>query len=114
MQARHLYGGGGEIHLTATAAHSTGDVITAAGVAAVVASAGPIAIGDRFTALTKGVFAFATASGTTFAEGAEIEWDDTPNLCVAATAGDFDLGRAVNAKTSGQTETVVNLNEVTP
>lgn len=114
MQARHLYGGGGEIHLTATAAHSAGDIIQAAGIAAVVTGSQPIAIGERFTALTKGVFAVLTASGTTFSAADEIEWDDTNNLAVAAAGGDFDLGRAVNAKTSGQTETLINLNEVTP
>lgn len=114
MQARHLYGGGGEIHLTASAEHTPGDIILAAGVAAVVNGTQPIKVGDRFTAYTKGVFAIATASATVFAVAAEIEWDDTNNLAVAATAGTFDLGRAVNAKTNGQIETVVNLNEVTP
>lgn len=112
MQARLLYGGGGEIHLTAAGILQPGDIILAAGRAAVVSGCQAIAIGDRFTAYTKGVFECDTASGTTFAAAAEIEWDDTNNLCVAAAGGTFDLGRSVVAKTSGQLKTIVNLNEV--
>lgn len=112
MQARLLYGGGGEVHLTAAADLNPGDVITAGGRAGVVSGCSVVKTGDRFTAYTKGVFECDTASGTTFAANAEIEWDDTNNLCVAATAGTFDLGRSVVAKTSGQLKTIVNLNEV--
>lgn len=114
MQARHLYGGGGEIHLTAGADKTVGDIELAGGIPGVIVGSGPIKSGDRYTVYTKGVFAVITASATTFSAGAEIEWDDTTNLCVAAAGGTFNLGRAVNAKTNGQTETVVNLNEVTP
>jgi predicted RecA/RadA family phage recombinase len=36
-------------------------------------------------------------SGPTFAVGAQVEWDDTGKLAVAATGGDFDIGCCVYA-----------------
>lgn len=111
MQARLLYGGGGEIHLTAAAVLQPGDIVLAAGHAAVVAGCAAIAIGDRFAAYTKGVYEVASASGTTFAVGASVAWDDSGNLAVATTTGTFEAGKAAKAKVSGELIVLVNLNE---
>jgi predicted RecA/RadA family phage recombinase len=112
MQARLMYGGGGEIHLTAAAVLQPGDIVLGAGHAAVVSGCAAIAIGDRFAAYTKGVFEVDSASATTFTVGAEVEWDDTTNLAVAAAGGTFDLGRAAKAKIATELKVWVNLNEV--
>lgn len=55
--------------------------------------------------------ALPSASATTFAANAEVEWHDATDLAVAATAGTFDVGRAAFAKTSGQLEVLVILGE---
>lgn len=102
---------GDEVHATASATQSPGDIVQAGGLAGVVASLSEVASGDPMTVMIKGVYDVAAASGTTFSEGAEVEWDDTNKLAVAATAGDFDLGVAAKAKTSGQTVVQVILNE---
>lgn len=111
MEARLVYGGPGEIHLTAAADLQPGQIILAAGKAAVVSGCAVVKTGDRFAAYTKGVYEVAAASGTTFTQGVDVEWDDTNNLAVANTAGTFDIGRTVVAKTAGQLTTLVNLNE---
>lgn len=114
MEARLLYGGGGEIHLTAAADYSAGQILSptvvGGGVCGVVAGSAPIKTGDRFTVLTKGVFDVDSASATTVTKGNVTEWDDSGNKAVASS-GTFTLGRAVLAKTSGQLVVKVNLNE---
>lgn len=118
MQARSVYGVGGEIHLTASGAagtvvYSAGEVLAPSlvdgKVCGVVGGSSPIRGGESFTVYTRGVFAFDSASETTFAKGADVEWGDSSNKAVAS--GDFGLGGAVVAKVSGQTEVLVNLNE---
>lgn len=118
MQFEFLYGAGGEVHLTASGAadtvvHSAGDILAPSAVdgkvCGVVAGASPIRGGERFTVYTKGVGKALSASATTFAKASAVEWNDTTNLAVAS--GDFAIGGAVDAKTSGQTSVVVNLNE---
>lgn len=42
------------------------------------------------------------ASATTFAKAATVEFKNSTGLAVAAAAGDFDIGTAALAKTSGQ------------
>lgn len=114
MQARLLYGGAGEIHLVAAGNYSAGEIlsptITGAGVAGVVSGSAPVKTGDRFTVLTRGVFELASASATTISKGAVAHWNDTSNLAVAS-GGDFRVGPALVAKTSGQLKVLVNLNE---
>ena len=58
----------------------------------------------------QGVFAVQSASATTFAKSARVDWNDATNLAVAPTST-FGLGAAVNAKISGQTEVAVQLGE---
>lgn len=98
-----------EYHGIATAALTPGQVITLAdGRAAVVMGNGPIAIGDAYTACTEGTFEVNAASGTTFADGAAVQFNDTTKLAVAS--GDFAVGKAVGAKSSGSTFVLVALN----
>lgn len=113
-QARLLYGGGGEVHFTAATDLLAGEVLPAATIGGilpgVVASAGPVKAGDRCTAYTKGAFAFQSASATTFAKSARVDWNDGTNLAVAPVST-FGLGAAINPKISGQTEVAVQLGE---
>lgn len=109
MQARMLYGHGGELHDTAAGALNAGDVVQIAGVPGVVAGSAPIVSGQRYTVNSRGVAEFTCASGVTFTEGDTVDWDDADNTAVAD--GDFAVGKAEVAKTSGQLVVRVNLNE---
>lgn len=62
----------------------------------------------------KGIVEVPSASATTFTAGVTVEINSTTDLAVANAAGTFDIGRAVVAKTSGQTSVLVELNEYTP
>lgn len=97
----------------APAALDPGDVCQLAdGRAAVLVGNTSVANGAKGSFATKGDFEIVTASGTTFSAGADVQWDNATSLVVAAGgAGDFRLGIAKVAKTSGQTVTRVMLNE---
>lgn len=69
-----------------------------------------IEIGDEVEADCEAIAEVASASGTTFAVGATVGWDDTNNLAVTGGTGDFDIGKATKAKTSGQTTVWVAFN----
>jgi predicted RecA/RadA family phage recombinase len=103
---------GDEIRVAAAAgALADGDVVQIAGLAGVVE--GPVVLGDPYNVRIKGQWDVASASATTFAIGAVVEWDDTNNLAVASGAGDFVLGNAAKAKISGETVVRVIFNEST-
>ncbi len=53
-----------------------------------------------------------SASATTFAEGADVGWNNTTKLAVS-TGGTFGLGKAARQKTAGQTTVLVALNATT-
>lgn len=53
-----------------------------------------------------------SASATTFAEGADVGWNNTTKLAVS-TGGTFGLGKAARAKTAGQTTVLVAFNATT-
>lgn len=97
----------------APAAVSPGDVVQLAdGRAAVLIGNANVASGAKASFATRGDFEIVTASGTTFSAGADVQWDTATSLVVAAGgAGDFRLGIAKVAKTSGQLVTRVMLNE---
>ncbi len=118
MQARLIYGGGGEIHLTAsgsagTKVYDAGEILAPAAVdgnvCGVVSGSSPIYGGERFAVYTSGVYEINTDSSTTFSKGAAVEWDASSKE--AKASGTFGIGGAVDAKINGQTKTVVNLNE---
>lgn len=58
--------------------------------------------GDEVGLNTECVVELPSATGTVIANGASVEWDATNKLVVAASGGDFDLGRLLKAKASGQ------------
>lgn len=89
---------------TAGAALSPGDIVqTTDGLPAIVAGLDDVASGDEYIAQVGQVAEVASASGTTFAAGAVVGWNNTTKLAVTGGTGDFNLGTAVVAKTSGQT-----------
>lgn len=102
---------GDELHLIADAAYDDGDIVNKSGLAGVVE--GPVASGDPMNVRVKGVYDVASASATTFAAGATVEFNNTTKLAVASAAGDFVLGLAAKAKVSGETVVRVILNEST-
>lgn len=95
------------------AALSPGDVCQLAdGRAAVLTGNTDVASGAMGSFATRGEFLITTASGTTFTVGAAPQWDNATDLVVAAGGdGDFVLGLAKTAKTSGQLVTRIMLNE---
>lgn len=102
-----------ELRLEASANQESGDVILLAnGEAGVVAGLKDVASGDWMTVCTRGQFEVPAGSALTFDAGDQLKWDDTAKAVVTGTGnGDFDLGYAVYAKTSGQTTCRVNLNQ---
>lgn len=114
MAAEAVYRGpGSEITVEKALTASTGgDVVQIAGFAAIVKGNKAIAVGDPVTYQLKGVFDVDCATGTTFAIGAAVEWDNGTSLAVAAAGGDFDIGKAAKAKVAGELVVEVLFNEV--
>ena len=69
------------------------------------------AIGDPITVRHgKGpTIAVPSASATTFTAAASVEYDNETDVAVAAAGGDFAIGKALFAKTAGQTEVIVTI-----
>lgn len=81
------------------------------GTAAVYQALRPAASGELVTGITRGTFAIASASATTFAVGATVHFDHATKLAVAASGGNtFVAGKAALAKTSGQLVVQCELN----
>jgi len=97
----------------AGAAFEPGDVCQSPdGLAAVVVGVANVASGDEVTVTTDAIVSLPSASGTTYSVGDAVQWDTSGELIVAAGgAGDFVLGSAWRAKTSGQTVGIVRLNK---
>lgn len=90
---------------TALVDHIPGEVVRSPSLrAGIIQGINPneLKTGQEVTIDTEAVADVASASGTTFALGATVGWDDTANLAVAGGAGDFDIGKAEIAKTAGQ------------
>lgn len=51
---------------------------------------------------------FPSASGTTFAVGADVYWDSAAKLATATASGNSRVGKAVRAKSAGQLSVLVN------
>lgn len=110
MAEATLLGPADEQTITAAAALDSGDIVDLAdGRAGVVQGLGSYAIGDKVKVATTGRFRVPAATGTTFAAGAVVDWDDTNKLAVAD--GDFNIGRAEFAKGSGPLFVDVLLND---
>lgn len=104
----------GEVQITAGAALNGGEIQQLAdGRACVRAGLADSASGDLVTFYTSGVFDVKAASGTTFAAGETVWWDESAEAAIgvgSAAAGDFPIGVAVKAKVSGETAVEVDLN----
>ncbi len=101
--------------ITAAAALNSGDIVQLGdGRAGVVEGLGSYAIGDKVTVKTSGRYRCLAATGTTFAVGVNVDWEDTTKLCVADAGGDFALGKAEFAKASGPLYVDILLNEQGP
>lgn len=66
----------------------------------------PAAIGEEVALQVRGVLKLSSASATTFAANAFVNWDSSTKL-VVESGGNFVLGRALKAKTNGQTVATV-------
>ncbi len=86
---------GNALDYTPIADKVAGDVVQRAGLCGVVIN--DIVANDKGAVQITGVIKVPIATGVSFTEGAEVEWDDTGKEAVAATSGDFDMGRAVDA-----------------
>jgi predicted RecA/RadA family phage recombinase len=86
-------------------------ILHSSGKAAVILAG--LAAGELGAAIREGIFDVLAASGTTFADGESVWWDDTNNLAVNAGNANatFRVGLAVRAKVSGETVVRLSLNE---
>lgn len=69
-----------------------------------------IVAGEVYTLCCYGVYDVDSASGTTFAHGVTVGWDDVGKLAVTGGTGTFDIGVAAEAKVSGTTKVKVDFN----
>lgn len=99
---------------TPAGGYNPGDIVQAPSLrAGVVQGQRPLEEGEPALLATEGKFEVAAGSATTFTAGDEIEWDNTGKLAVAATLGDFNIGRASRDKVNGETTVQVLFNHVT-
>jgi len=100
------------LHQDAAADRSTGELVQAGGRAGVVVgnNAAALASGERIAVDTGAQVTVNPVSAVTFTEGATVGWDDTANQAVAGGAGDFNLGKAIEATTVNGAPVKVLLN----
>ena len=101
--------------LTAGAGYASGEVLRLDdGRAAVVQGLKAIASGDVMGLRVNGRHELLAGSSKTFSRGEEVYWDVSANTAIKASEaedGDFYVGPAAKAKTSGQTRVQVDLNQ---
>lgn len=68
--------------------------------------------GDDVVIVTRGVFALAKATSTTFTSGTVVSFDTTTRQCVAPGSGKYPIGVAATAGTNGATTVNVRLDGV--
>jgi predicted RecA/RadA family phage recombinase len=106
---------GDTVEFTAAADLDPGQLLLCGGLAGVVQGLQKVKRGELCSAAIKGQFDIVSASGTTFAVGAAVGWDESASAAIANASatdtGDFYLGKAAAAKVSGQTTVLVTLNE---
>jgi predicted RecA/RadA family phage recombinase len=101
----------GAVRWVATAAHTGGQIVAVPdGRTGVMKGLKASAIGDTVEAYTANLFEVASASGTTFAVGAPVYFDETTRLAVAVVGSNLYLGPAVKAKVSGELVVLIDLN----
>jgi predicted RecA/RadA family phage recombinase len=100
-----------EVTFISAAVYQPGAIIQLAdGRAAVFTGLEANAIGDPVTFKAAGVYEVVSASATTFAIGAQVNWDAVGVAAVAKGNGSFYLGAAVQAKVAGDVTVLVALN----
>lgn len=97
-----------EMEFTAGANVTCGEVLVAGHKVGVVASLEGVANGETGILTIRGIAYLPAASGTTFAQGANVQFNTSTNLAVAS--GGTHAGRALYAKVSGETTVAVELN----
>lgn len=110
MTAKFVYAPG-EAQIPAPSANiPSGQLINDAALGACIVEglAARNAIGDPIHVRYQGIVEVPAASATTFAKNAAVQFANSTGLAVAT--GDFAVGKAVVAKTSGQTSVLVRLN----
>lgn len=98
---------------TPDALKAPGEIVQVAdGRAGVVAGLDNIAANATGHVLLEGIYDCPIASATVIADGAEVGWDESAELCVAATSGDSDysIGKARGGSAAGETVTRIELN----
>jgi predicted RecA/RadA family phage recombinase len=108
-QAVRLGEGDEEIVTAPSGGYASGEIVQApSGRAGYVNSLNAVPEGEKCTIKTTGRVKVPSASATTFALAAAVQWNNTTNLAVAS--GDFLLGPASKAKINGDTVVEVILN----
>jgi predicted RecA/RadA family phage recombinase len=103
-----------ETHI-ATATTLSGEMIQVGdGYAGIVTGSKPVyAAGEEMPVVTNAIVDVDAGSSTTFSAGAKVELVNSSKLAVAGGAGDFTVGQALVAKTSGSLFVRVRLNAAT-
>ena len=109
---RDLGGFSGREEHTAAAAGLTGDIVfTGSGKSAYVCYTSDYAAGERVAITTDALVRVDSASATTFAAGADVNYNTTTKLAVASgTAGTSKIGKAEIAKVANELSVLVRLN----
>lgn len=103
----------GELHLTAAAAKTPGDVEVVGTRIGVVSGCSPIEIGDMYTLQMKGVFTMSALGTDIWADGAILYYDATDGLTDEAS-GNLQCGVAVGAKADSVHTAAVDINVFPP
>jgi predicted RecA/RadA family phage recombinase len=109
---RDLGGFPGREEFTAIAAGRTGDIVfTGSGKAGLVCDTADYAIGESVAITTDALVEIDSASATTFAVGATVNYDAANKLAVASgTAGTSAIGKAQRAKIANEVVVLIRLN----
>lgn len=110
MEATYKYGPQSFIKKTAAGALSAGEVSVIGNRVGVVMGSSPIATGDEYILATSGVFEVAILGTDTPAEGALLYWDAGNNRLTTTASTHKSAGLAVEAKGSGPTTILLDLN----
>ena len=112
LEAQHIRDTG-EVHFTAAAALTCGEVIQLPdGRAGIIGGLAGYAVGDIAMAYTKGVYKLAKTASINLLDGGKVFWDRSASTATYAPAAqnDFYAGVAVSDSLAAATEVTVDLN----
>ena len=101
---------GDDMEFVAAADVTCGQIVVDHGKVGIVKTLKGLANGESGVARVRGVAFFPAASGTTFADDADVQFNTSTRLAVAS--GGTHAGRAFYPKVSGQLGVWVDLNKV--